>query len=115
MNYHYHASINGELSVITNELSVITNVGTYRAHVSLNHQFQNSKCNNMKYICHALVNTMSTHSIHINLNAVFCTRVDSSTKTIYIRHYMHTHTYTHTHRHTPVSYTHLTLPTIDDV
>ena len=26
-----------------------------------------------------------------------------------------THTHTHTHTHTPVSYTHLTLPTIDDV
>ena len=27
----------------------------------------------------------------------------------------HTHTHTHTHKHTPVSYTHLTLPTTAEV
>ena len=45
-------------------------------------------------IYHALINALSAHVIHINLNAIFCTYIeDSPTKTIYIRHY----TYTHTH------------------
>ena len=49
------------------------------------------------YIYHALNNALSAHIIHTNLNTIFCTHVeDSTTKTIYIRHYMHTHTHTHT-------------------
>jgi len=54
------------------------------------------------YIYHALINTLSTHMIHINLNMIFYTHVEHSpTKTIYIKHYkkiknknMH---YTHAH------------------
>ena len=50
-------------------------------------------------IYHALINTQSTHMIHINLNTVFYTHVQHSpTETIYIRYYMGTcmHTRTHT-------------------
>ena len=54
------------------------------------------------YIYHALINTLSTHMIHINPNMIFYTHVEHSpTKTIYIKHYkkiknknMH---YKHTH------------------
>ena len=59
------------------------------------------------YIYHVLINTLSTHMIHINLNMIFYTHVEHSpTKTIYIKyytktkqkmHYKHTHTHTHTH------------------
>ena len=53
------------------------------------------------YIHHALINALSTHIIHINLNTIFYTQVgDSPNKTIYIRHYMDTHTHTHIHTHT---------------
>ena len=59
------------------------------------------------YIYHALINALSAHIIHINLNTIFYIHVeDSPTKTIYIRHYMHartharTHAHTHTHTHT---------------
>ena len=50
------------------------------------------------YIYHALVNTLSAHMIHINLNMIFCTHVEHSPpKTIYIKYYTeHTHTHTHT-------------------
>ena len=55
---------------------------------------------------HALVNALSAHMIHINLNTIFYTHVEHSpTKTIYIKYYTekqtnkHTH-YTHTHTHT---------------
>ena len=52
------------------------------------------------YIYHALINALSAHIIHINLNTILYTYVeDSPTKTIYIRHYMdppHTHTHTMT-------------------
>ena len=68
------------------------------------------------YIYHALINTLSTHMIHTNLNVIFYTHVKHSpTKTIYIKYYLknkliiiikthykhtHTHTYTHTYTHT---------------
>ena len=56
------------------------------------------------YIYHALINVLSTHMIHINLNMIFYTHVEHSpTKTIYIKYYvekqthaLHTHTHTHT-------------------
>ena len=56
------------------------------------------------YICHVLINAMSAHMIHINLNMIFYTHVEHSpTKTIYIKYYKKiykkTH-YKHTHTHT---------------
>ena len=49
------------------------------------------------YIYHALINALSTHMIHINLNTIFYTHTEHSpTKSIYIRCYMETHTHTHT-------------------
>ena len=50
------------------------------------------------YIYHALINALSAHMIHINLNMIFYTHVEHSpTKTIYIKYYKktnkkHTHT-----------------------
>ena len=53
------------------------------------------------YINHALINALSVHTIHINLNTIFCTHVEHNpTKTIYIRYYMETHTHTHAWMHT---------------
>ena len=59
------------------------------------------------YIYHALINTLSAHMIHINLNTIFYTHIQHSLiKTIYIRYYVetcvrvHTHTLTHTHTNT---------------
>ena len=56
------------------------------------------------YIYHALINTLSAHMIHINLNMIFYTHVEHSpTKTIYIKYYTKTTTkmhYTHTRMHT---------------
>ena len=61
------------------------------------------------YIYHALINTLSNHMIHINLNTIFYTHVEHSpTKTIYIKYYKKknlkkprtTNTCTHTHTHT---------------
>ena len=74
------------------------------------------------YIYYALINALSAHMIHINLNMIFYTHVEHSpTKTIDIKyytkqnknqnmHYTHTHTHalthartharTHTHTHT---------------
>ena len=67
------------------------------------------------YIYHALINTLSAHMIHINLNMVFYTHVEHSpTKTIYIKYYTktkqqksttNTHTHTHTHTHNDCSRT----------
>ena len=40
------------------------------------------------YIYHVLINALSAHMIHINLNMIFYTHVDHSpTKTIYIKYY----------------------------
>ena len=40
------------------------------------------------YIDHALINALSAHMIHINLNMTFYTQVEHSpTKTIYIKYY----------------------------
>ena len=67
------------------------------------------------YIYDALINALSAHMIHINLNMIFYTHVEHSpTKTIYIKYYKtkqtkttttnalqtHRHTDTQTHRHT---------------
>ena len=50
------------------------------------------------YIYHALINTLSAHMIHINLNLIFYTHVEHSpTKTIYIKYYSEKLTHTHTH------------------
>ena len=47
------------------------------------------------YIYHVLINALSTHTIHINLNTIFCTHVEHGpTKTIYVRYYMEKHTHT---------------------
>ena len=47
------------------------------------------------YIYHALINALSVHMIHINLNMIFYTHVEHSpTKTIYIKYYLNTHTVT---------------------
>ena len=73
------------------------------------------------YIYHALINTLSAHMIHINLNMIFYTHIEHSpTQTIYTRYYTrkkkattttttkalqthtHTHTYTHTYTHTMI-------------
>ena len=44
------------------------------------------------FIYHALINALSAHTIHINLNTVSWTHVvHSPTETIYIRYYMETH------------------------
>ena len=58
------------------------------------------------YIYHALINALSAHMIHINLNVILYTHVEHSpTETIYIKYYKikihttHTHTHTHTHAH----------------
>ena len=52
------------------------------------------------YIYHVLINALSAHIIHINLNMIFYTHVEHSpTKIIYINT-LQTHTHTHTHTHT---------------
>ena len=61
------------------------------------------------YVYHALINTLSAHILHINLNMIFYTHVKHSptpTETIYIKYYifffkaLQTRTHTHTHTHT---------------
>ncbi len=53
------------------------------------------------YIYHALINALSTHMIHINLNMIFYTHVEHSpTKTIYIKYYTKTKTKCTTNTHT---------------
>ena len=49
------------------------------------------------YIYHALINALSTHMIHVNLNIIFCTHVEHSpTKIIYMKYYTEKQT-PHTH------------------
>ena len=58
------------------------------------------------YIYLALINTLSAHMIHIDLNMIFYTHVEHGPKTMYIKYHTHTHartharTHTHTHTHT---------------
>ena len=52
------------------------------------------------YIYHALINALSAHMIHINLNTIIILYTcRAPTKTIYIRYYMETHTHTHAGTH----------------
>ena len=60
------------------------------------------------YIHQALINALSAHTIHININTTFYTHIEHSpTKTIYIRYCMetcmHAHSHTHTHTHNDCS------------
>ena len=49
------------------------------------------------YVYPVLINALSAHMIHINLNKIFYAHVEHSpTKTIYIKYYIETHTHTHT-------------------
>ena len=59
------------------------------------------------YIYHALINALSAHTIHINLNTIYYTHIEHSPiKTICIKYYtetntrMHTRASAHTHTHT---------------
>ena len=58
------------------------------------------------HIYHALINALSAHMIHINLDILFYTHAEHSpTQTIYIKYYLKTNKqtkthYTHTHTHT---------------
>ena len=78
------------------------------------------------YIYHALINALSAHMIHINLNMIFYTQVEHSpTKTIDIKYYKikikkrttshttHKHTHTHTHN-TQHTHTHTHTHTLTD-
>ena len=48
----------------------------------------------IKYIYHAIINALSAHMIHINVNMIFYTHVEHSpTKTIYIKVLLITHTH----------------------
>ena len=72
----------------------------------MNEESQVRGCYNIiliMYIDYALINALSAHMIHINLNMIFYTHVEHSpTKTIYIKYYttkqnknaLHTHTHT---------------------
>ena len=56
------------------------------------------------YIYQALINALSAHMIHTDLNTIFYTHIEHSpTKTIYIRYYMETHTHARTHTHSDCS------------
>ena len=53
------------------------------------------------YIYQALINALSAHMIHINLNTIFYTHIeDSPTKTVYVRHYVETHALVHKRKRT---------------
>ena len=60
------------------------------------------------YIYHALINALSAHLIHINLNMIVYTHAEHSpNKTIYIKYYTKTNknalqTHTHTRTHYPL-------------
>ena len=58
------------------------------------------------YIYHVLINALSAHMKHINLNMIFYTHVEhSSTKTIYIKYYekKKKKRTTNTHKHSDCS------------
>ena len=53
------------------------------------------------YLHHALINTLSVHMTHINLNTIFFTHAEySPTETMDIQYWKNAHTHTHTHTHT---------------
>ena len=58
----------------------------------------------MMYIYHALINALSAHIIHINLNMIFYTHIEHSpTKTIYIKYYTKKKCTINTRTHTDCS------------
>ena len=62
----------------------------------------------MIYIYHALINALSAHMIHINLNMIFYTHVEHSpTKAIYIKYYKKTKNKTKNTHLNMIFYTHV--------
>ena len=52
------------------------------------------------YIYRALINALSAHMIHNNLNMMFCTHVEQSPIKNNLHKVLYAHTDTHTHTHT---------------
>ena len=56
------------------------------------------------YIYYVLINALSTHMIHTDINIIFYIHVKHSlTKTIYIKYYTEKHANKHTHTHTAMN------------
>ena len=67
-----------ERKAVGHDWSVICGVGSLRLIIII-----------IMYIYHVLINALSAHMIHINLNMIFYTHVKHSpTKTIYIKYYL---------------------------
>ena len=74
--HHKHTEKNCNLRTLSREAA---NIGTKEALIIII----------IMYIYHALINALSAHMIHINLNMIFYTHVKHSpTKTIYIKCYL---------------------------
>ena len=75
----------------------------------LNNQFREPNIIIM-YIYHALINALSAHMIHINLNMIFYAHVEQSpAKTIYIKYHKNKNApQTHTHTEGRVHHMHIT-------
>ena len=52
------------------------------------------------YIYHVLINALSAHTIHINLNTIFYTHVEHSPTKKHLHKVLYGNTHTHTHTHT---------------
>ena len=96
----------GPITQLLSVLCVVVRVPSYAsAEKKTKGLNNNNNNNNIMYIYHALINALSAHAIHINLNTIFYTHVEHSpTKTIYIKYYTKTNTekthYKHIHTHT---------------
>ena len=59
----------------------------FNNHNNNNNNHNNNNVHLSEYIYHALIDDLSAHMIHINLNMIFYTHVEHSpTKTIYIKY-----------------------------
>ena len=99
-DYRLHVCIDYRLHVCTDYRlhEVVDKRGTclYRLQATCLYRLHEVVDNcNVHLACAPLINALRAQIIHINLNTIFYTHVeDSPTKTIYIRHNIHTQTHT---------------------
>ena len=103
LNYYQNAAVSIQLHIYSVIPRVGNSITTYNNKSSTFPRMLACKCRSIiiiMYIYHALINALSAHMIHINLNTIFYTCTAQSYQNNLINCYMDTHTHARSNLHT---------------